>query len=659
MPYPLDVFSPENTAQSILGVDEVTLTIGDDWQPGDMRVAVVGVYWVSSGDRTYTFNSLPDWSKRFDQLYTETDGTSEFEYRTGVFTRVLTGSPSDSTLTFAYTTSTFNRIWAYVHLFTVRNPYPGQNWGVSVARSADWMNPGVANLPAPSLATGSIGGTLVTSYVASRGSGQPLDVPSTPPGMTAFASKNSSGSNFDAAMLLARQSFAGGTNTGIKTATAAANAWYTATSIFLHTAPDVTATLGMATETDTALTVGYTHLNTTTLEIGTATPEIDSAAPINTPLLGRRVSQPLAIPEGRVVSSVVQWKQTAPLGTTVTVETSIDGGLTWQEATNRRPVPHLLLGSTDVRVVLTRVTLERPSLDQPSPRMSELQVDVSVDQSYEELAPLGVFTINDVSINDSAGGLTVEIAGADLSRKIARNKWAGTYVINAGTNYATAIRRLIEDRLPEAQFNFISTTRTTPRLVLGQQSQDDPWADARNLAADIGCELYFDARGLCTLREEPDPASDPAVWEFEDISFPTVTALTRQVVDENTYNQVIAQGEGSGNTTPVRAIAQDLDPASPTYIKGPYGVNSITITSPAITTVEQAQDAANAQLLKSKGATERVSITAVPNPALEPGDVVTVSRGLSKIDGQFLIDAVSMPLAPSGTMSITSRRQRL
>jgi hypothetical protein len=41
---------------------------------------------------------------------------------------------------------------------------------------------------------------------------------------------------------------------------------------------------------------------------------------------------------------------------------------------------------------------------------------------------------------------------------------------------------------------------------------------------------------------------------------------------------------------------------------------------------------------KVKGATEPVSLTVVPMPAVEPTDVLTVSRGGSRVDGRFVVE---------------------
>lgn len=377
------------------------------------------------------------------------------------------------------------------------------------------------------------------------------------------------------------------------------------------------------------------------------------------PISGTRVSPALALPEEPIVGSLVLWFATTPGSSTVGVETSVDNGATWQAVSNGGSIPRLLRGTTTARSVLTRVTLARVAAEDPTPRVHRLEVHVFTNASAHELCPLGVFTLNDVAVSDTPSGLEIELSGADLSRRVSRNRWDKTYVVEPGTNYSDAIQDLITDRLPGTVFNFASTSRVTPRLFFGEQSSNDPWSDAQDMATMIGMELFFDARGVCTLRPEPNPDIDQSVYEFEDRSRPTMTALTRRVTDENTYNKVVVTGEGSGNEVPVRAVAIDDDPASPTYYLGPYGTVTLRITNSLVLTTEQAQDAADAALLRVKGATEAVELEAVPMPALEPGDVVTVTRGRSKVEGRFLIDNIQIPLGAESTMRAVGRRQRI
>jgi len=257
----------------------------------------------------------------------------------------------------------------------------------------------------------------------------------------------------------------------------------------------------------------------------------------------------------------------------------------------------------------------------------------------------------------TGGALSIQISGVDQSRQVSRNTWQDVYYIPANTNYATAIRQIIDNRLPGLQYNFQSTPMRTPKIILGTQLGNDPWQDAQDMATALGFELFFDAAGVCTLREVPNPATGQSVWTFSDKANPTIAQLDRTLTDQTTYNYVICYGESVDNAVPVQAIAFDNDPNSPTYYLGPYGIVSTTFQSAMITTTAQAQAAANALLLAVKGASENVALTVVPNPALEPGDVVTVEVADAQISGTFLVNDIQTPLSAAQGQTLTVYRQ--
>lgn len=404
------------------------------------------------------------------------------------------------------------------------------------------------------------------------------------------------------------------------------------------------------------------------------------------PVIGHWNAPAKGIPAGPIGGSLVFWRVTLPGKSTILVETSVDNGASWQVATNGAPVPRLPNNSSVAKAVLTRVTMTRSYGADPTPRLHQLEIRLGIDDTRDELCPLGVFTLNDTVISDGGGGfdqsgggtstttaitnnssnqiggqggLEIEISGSDLSRKISRNLWDKTYVINAGTNYGDAIKAVITDRLPGTVFNFVSTDKLTPRLFFGEQSSNDPWQDAMDMAESIGCWLFFDARGICVMREEPDPDIDPAVWTFRDTANPVITQLSRKITDQDTYNYVIVTGESSANDVPARGTAIDDDPSSPTYYLGPYGTVTYRVTTPLVSDDNQAFTMAQALLRRKKGATETVEMDVVPNSALEPGDVVGVERTLSKITGRFSLDGYSIPLAAEQTMHLVTRRQRI
>lgn len=385
------------------------------------------------------------------------------------------------------------------------------------------------------------------------------------------------------------------------------------------------------------------------------------------PTSGTWISPPLALPEDPIAGAILFWDATVGPGATLVVETSVDNGASWQLATNRGPVDRLPIGSSTAKALLTRVTMTRLDANDPTPRLHRMELRVAIDSSVDEMVPLGYFMLTDAEVVDSvAQGLSVRLSGVDVSYRVARNTWDETLVIAEGTNFNTAIETVISNRYPAARFNLASTERTTPRLFFGEQggrNGGDPWSGAQGqgaqgLARDIGFQLFPDAYGVFTSRAEPDPDVMPSVFVFEDSMRPTITDLSRSMTNRDTYNQVVVYGETPTNSAPVTARWQDLDATSRTFFDGPYGKVTKTIVSDKIASVEQAQDVADAEGRKVKGATEIVRITALCAPFLEIGDVIEVDRSRSKTSGRFAIDAWSIDLDPKALMTLTCRRQR-
>lgn len=294
-----------------------------------------------------------------------------------------------------------------------------------------------------------------------------------------------------------------------------------------------------------------------------------------------------------------------------------------------------------------------------------LRAGVRYAPGDEEYATLGLFRIARPQVVSQAGDLALSITGYDRGRSVSRARFTQPYEVAAGTNYATAIRDLVVSRLPwlsEAEQQFMATPYTTPGLVF--TSDDDPWKVAQDMASSIGAELYFDGDGVCVLQPQPDPAYTPPVATYHEGEDATVLSVSRDLDDEQAYNGVIVVGEGTDNAAPVRAEAWDTDPDSPTYYDpahpadSVYGAVPMFITSQYVTTVEQAQEAANANLARVAGVVESVEFSAVNNPAHTAGDVVEIRRQVVNVDGVYILDSVKVGLGHAFTMSGTTRKRR-
>lgn len=284
------------------------------------------------------------------------------------------------------------------------------------------------------------------------------------------------------------------------------------------------------------------------------------------------------------------------------------------------------------------------------------QASLSVTESEE--VPLGVFVITDVDVQASRGATTLQIKGSDRALRVQRNRWTQPYSIASGANVATALQALLEDRYDDVVCSFTATTTTVPAVVLGAETDNDPWKDAQRIAESAGLDLYFDGDGIARLEPVTDytDATPDAVYRENDEAM--VIGLTRNISIAKTYNGVIATAEGSGTGDTFRGEAWDDDETSPTYRYGPFGQVPRFYSSPLITSQTGADSAAAAILAKSKGAVEAVEWDQIVDPSLEAGDVVAVTNSATKVDRVMVLDRVTIPLSARGAMRAVARTIR-
>lgn len=283
----------------------------------------------------------------------------------------------------------------------------------------------------------------------------------------------------------------------------------------------------------------------------------------------------------------------------------------------------------------------------------------------EELASMGVFRINRPRVTEDPNGISAAVEGYDRGRSVTRARFTQPYTVAAGQNYSTAIQALVKSRLPwmpDGDFIFMETDFTTPMLVFSMD--DDPWASAQDMAASFGAELLFDGDGRCVLRPVPDPLYTPSSFTYASGIDATVTAITRDLDDDQAYNGVIVNSSSTSLPVPIRAEVWDEDPSSPTYFdpSSPgdslYGAVPYFMTSQYITTQEQANAAAAANLARVMGVIEAIDFQAVNNPAHEGGDIVDVKSDRIGVDATYILNSVRIGLGESFTMSGTTRRRR-
>lgn len=371
---------------------------------------------------------------------------------------------------------------------------------------------------------------------------------------------------------------------------------------------------------------------------------------------GKWTSPAIDLSQVRIVnSSVVSWNSTEPAGTEINIYATVDNGETWRRVLNGFTVPQLERGAdVEGMELILQAQLESTVLN-TSPQLHNLSVDIQPGNVIE-LVPLITSGITSVEVSDSREGMNITVYGSDRSRQVQRNRLLENHVVAAGTNYATAIQDLIASKRPGTTFNFETTTYVTPELVFGASGGGgggDPWKYAQEMAESIGMEVFFDVDGVCVLRKIPDPQTVVATYAEGPESM--LLYVNSRMSDEDTRNAILVSGESTSNDAPIRGYAEVSDPNSPFYVGGPFGKVPGFFQSGYVRTQAQADELAAAILKQKLGNMESARIISTVNPALEPYDLIRVTRAASKIDSLYVIEKLTIPLGAQEPLNIGIR----
>lgn len=300
-------------------------------------------------------------------------------------------------------------------------------------------------------------------------------------------------------------------------------------------------------------------------------------------------------------------------------------------------------------VTLADTTLiPRTAADKLSVYGAQLRISRGIQwpDGSRELVPLGVFRVDEVDGDPDAGPVT--ISGNSLEVMVADDKF--TAVTKVTGTAVGAVTSLIQDTLPSA-----TVINRATDAAIGPRTWDvegDRWEAVAECAAAIGAEVYADADGVFTIAELPDILSVNPVWSIEAGEGGAYISASRGMSADGVYNAVLARGENTEtDAPPVSALVTDNDPTSPTYYGGPFGKRPMFYSSATLTTVNACTQAANLKLRASMAPNATADISSLPNPALEPGDVLRVAYpdGTKEL---HQVQSFTVPLETGGSFAI-------
>ncbi len=237
----------------------------------------------------------------------------------------------------------------------------------------------------------------------------------------------------------------------------------------------------------------------------------------------------------------------------------------------------------------------------------------------------------------ASGG--VSLAGGDISLSLT-DQWArvercrllAPYSPPNGASRAQRITDLILGAIPGATVHQLADGGImTGELGTWDRDRTQPIKD---LATDGSLEVWPDVDGSWVIR--PVPTSDPkaSVYTFKtgDAGGNILSADRERPLDRLYNTVVVVPGEKQTWARQIATVPAD-SPRHPDKI----GTVPYFYASPTIKTSGQAMSAATTILARVIGSTERLTMTGLINPALEPGDMVTALHPATEVDPGFRV----------------------
>jgi len=284
--------------------------------------------------------------------------------------------------------------------------------------------------------------------------------------------------------------------------------------------------------------------------------------------------------------------------------------------------------------------------------LSPLNKEIRAFAVYNGTYEFPIFRGRIQTVAYASDSFAVTVSCSDRAQDILDDEFSAPRNSNTRITIVDQYVSLITETLADATFSNIgSFFGLMPKLT---------WNTDRGQACDdcataTNAYWYALADGSFTLQTVP--------WTV--ISNPVLTlvngeggVLVNYSVTANradVFNQVVVTGERADGTTPVHALATDLDATSPTYFNGDFGHRVKTVQIQSATTTGQATSLATQQVLISRSFKEAWTASCPPDASMELGDAHELIDTQGRNSVQVLA-SFTMPIA-KGLMTLAYRAQ--
>lgn len=306
----------------------------------------------------------------------------------------------------------------------------------------------------------------------------------------------------------------------------------------------------------------------------------------------------------------------------------------------------------------TKFEWPKSTTDIGTPYGQEIYVERGIEygDGGTEWVGLGYFRIDSPEQDEVPSG-SIHISASDRMASIKDARPLQPVQFSEAASFQGVFDFVVNEALPGVPVVYDFPAGSTP-LGISHIMDNDRLKFLQDLATSYGKIMFFDYAGRLQVKDAPDPTK-AAVFTVNAGRYGVMVNMKRALSRDGVYNAVVATGEAAGENPPVRGVAIDDTPGSPTNFFGDFGQVPKFFSSTFMQTNAQCVTAAEAELRKSTGLPYSVSLGLVPNPALEAGDVLTVSYADKAVPETHIADKIVYPLDTSSAMTIETRKQYL
>lgn len=270
-----------------------------------------------------------------------------------------------------------------------------------------------------------------------------------------------------------------------------------------------------------------------------------------------------------------------------------------------------------------------------------------------ERVQLGRLRIESVVWSELQGTATLTLA--DRMAQVQDEPFTTPYVPN-GLHPSNAIVAIVQGVFGSSIAYHVSTTPASEPTLQDTVYEESRTAAISDLASSISADAIFDNLGDFVLR--PKVTGTAPVWTVDAGARGALVAAQETLDRSNVRNGVAVKGQVDATLPPLYSLATWDDPTSPTRWGGPFGKVALTVSSTAISSQAQA-DATAASLLNLRlGLSRTLELDAIPNPTLEPDDVLELVHADGRTELQR-VNRVEIGLGADGPLRLTTTGQYL